>query len=117
MHINCIKRGKASAKPCYINPSKNLTLRELELRDSVYNEDDVVCGDDDDDDDDDDDGDDDNGNVDRDGFDQKQPQCKVRWAIICGSGSSNQNTYLPHKTIAHCDNEDEYHGGTSWCLC
>ena len=49
MHINCIKRGKASAKPCYINPSKNLTLRELELRDSVYNEDDVVCGDDDDD--------------------------------------------------------------------
>ena len=84
MHINCIKRGKASAKPCYINPSKNLTLRELELRDSVYNEDDVVCGDYDDDDDGDDGGDDgddggddDDDGGDRDGFDQKQPQCKV----------------------------------------
>ena len=68
------------------------------------------------DDEDDDDGDDDDGGGDRDGFDQKQPQCKVRWAIICGSGSSSQNTYLPHKTITHCDNEDEYHGGTSWCF-
>ena len=66
MHINWINRGKASAKPCYINPSKNLTLRELELRDSVYYEDDVVCGDDDDDDDDDDDGDDDDGDDDDD---------------------------------------------------
>ena len=47
-------------------------------------------------DDDDDDYDDDNeqgGDVDYDGFDQKQPQCNGRWAIICGSGRTKTHVY------------------------
>ena len=52
-----------------------------------------------------DDDDDQGGDVDYDGFDQKQPQCKGRSAIICGSWS-NQNTCLPHTLINHNYNED-----------
>ena len=57
------------------------------------------------DDNDDIDDDDQGGDVDYDGFDQKQPQCKGRSAIICGSWS-NQNTCLPHTLINHNYNED-----------